>query len=109
MTPVLEKHLGKSLSAAEVANYLGCSLVTVYRNYKNLGGIRIGSSYRFFEKRIINAVLGQTEKEVDRPSVYQGQKVSVVSSDQNKSKTMGSSDQKRKRVCQLHDPHHLLA
>ena len=68
MNPKLEKHLGKPLSAAEVAEYLQCDISTVYRNYQNLGGIRIGCIYRFFEQRLINALLGQTEKNSSVPA-----------------------------------------
>ena len=64
MNSFLQETLGNCLTAREMADYLGCDITTVYRNYKSLGGIRIGSSYRFFEKRIIDAVLGRTLLEV---------------------------------------------
>ena len=111
MHPLLEKHLGKILSAAEVAEYFDCSLVTVYRNYRAFGGVRIGSSYKFFEQRIINAVLGQTEAEVDCSSVFSGQKVSVLLSEKNRCCKVGSQNEtgKRKLPVQAADPHGLLA
>ena len=108
---LLEKHLGRSLSAMEVAEYLRCDISTVYRNYKLLGGIRIGRAYRFFENRLIDAVLRQTEKGVDRPDKVQATQISIVSPKQSRREKMGS--QKAGRTAgkrnHLEDPHGLVA
>ena len=112
MHPLLEKHLGKTLTAAEVAEYFGCSLITVYRNYISLGGVRIGTSYKFFEKRIIHAVLGQNKEKMDRSGQVQKEKVSVFPAQQNKSETVGSKKAvtaPERGTDKLADPHGLLA
>jgi len=62
----IETHLGKALSSQEVAIYLGLDVKTVRKYYRQLGGIRLGNRYRFFERGICNAV--QKATEVDSPS-----------------------------------------
>jgi hypothetical protein len=62
---VLEKELGKALTPKEVATYLGIDEATVRKYYLKLGGIRVGSRYLFFERRIVDAVLQQKEDEMD--------------------------------------------
>jgi hypothetical protein len=62
----LEKELGKALSAKEVAQYLDLDVKTVIKYHQQLGGIRLGRHYRFFEKEIINAIQKRTE--MDCPS-----------------------------------------
>lgn len=44
----LEIALGKSMTVGEVADYLGIDGKTVRKYYKQLGGVRLGRSYRFF-------------------------------------------------------------
>jgi hypothetical protein len=53
---ILEKDLGKALSSQEVAVYFECDVKTVRKYYRDLGGIRLGRHYRFFEKEIYNAI-----------------------------------------------------
>lgn len=108
MHPNLEKHLGQSLSVKEVARYLNCSVTTIRRNYKSLGGIRIGMSYRFFEKRLIDAVLRQTEEKMDRSNPISKQKVQIITVDQNSSQRVGSQKTKRNGSPILSDEHNLL-
>ena len=112
MHPLLEKHLGQVLSAADVAEYLQCDITTVYRNYKALGGVRIGTAYRFFEQRLINALLGQEEKNLDRPDKISEKKVSILSAKQKRSEKVGSEKTSRidrAATVPLADPHDLLA
>jgi hypothetical protein len=63
---ILIQELGKAMSAREVADYLGLDIKTVRKYYLELGGMRLGSHYRFFEKEICNAV--QKKKQMDSPS-----------------------------------------
>ncbi|WP_457573583.1 helix-turn-helix domain-containing protein [Desulfolithobacter sp.] len=107
----LEKHLGRSLSAAEVAEYLRCDITTVYRNYKLLGGIRIGRAYRFFEHRLIDAVLRQTEKGLDRSDKVQEAKISILPPKQDRREEMGSQRTGKTpgNGNHLADPHGLVA
>jgi hypothetical protein len=66
----LEKELGKALSAREVAKYLNLNFKTVIKYYQQLGGIRLGRNYRFFEKEIIKAVQKWTEREQVEQEVF---------------------------------------
>ncbi|WP_456385289.1 hypothetical protein [Desulfolithobacter sp.] len=108
---LLEKHLGRPLSAAEVAEFLRCDISTVYRNYKLLGGIRIGRAYRFFENRLIDAVLRQTEKGLGRSDKVQETKIPIFPPKQDRSEEMGSQKARRSSVNRNHleDPHGLVA
>ena len=60
MTPYLDAHLGRCMSAGEVAGFLRCDVSTVYRMYAELGGIKLGASYKFFERSLTDALLRQT-------------------------------------------------
>lgn len=51
---LLEQHLGRVLTASEVSEYLRCDISSVYRHYQKLGGIRIGASYKFFERNLVD-------------------------------------------------------
>ena len=62
----LQQELGKALRAKDVAEYLGMNVKHIRNHYKDLGGIRLGRHYRFFERRIINAI--SKKKEVGSPS-----------------------------------------
>ena len=53
---LLDEHIGKALSAEEVADYIGCDVKTVRKHYEDLGGMRLGRHYLFFERSIIDAV-----------------------------------------------------
>jgi len=44
------------LTAKEVANILRCSLWFVYKNYKELGGIRFGKIIRFEKEAFLNNI-----------------------------------------------------
>ena len=63
---MLKEHLGDVLTVKQLAEYLDMDVKTVRDYYLEFGGIRIGRSYRFFEKEVSNAI--QTWKEVHRTS-----------------------------------------
>jgi excisionase family DNA binding protein len=63
---LLNEDLGKALRPNEVAEYLGVDIKTVRKYHKELGGIRLGRHYRFFEKEIFNAI--QKRREMDSSS-----------------------------------------
>ena len=52
----IEEELGKVLSTKELSEILGADEKTIRKYYQRLGGIRIGSHYKFFEKEVINAI-----------------------------------------------------
>ena len=53
---LLEQNLGRVLSTKQVAKYLNIKEKTVRTHYQELGGIRLGRHFKFFERRIIDAV-----------------------------------------------------
>jgi hypothetical protein len=53
---LLEQHFGRVLTACDVSEYLRCDISTVYRHYRELGGFKIGASYKFFERSLIDAL-----------------------------------------------------
>ena len=63
---MLEKKLGNKMQAKDVAEYTGLDVKTVRKYYKELGGMRLGRLYVFFERRLIDAISKRTE--VESPS-----------------------------------------
>ena len=59
----LSEQLGRSMTTKEVAEFLSLDMVTVRKYYLQLGGVRFGTAYRFFERRIIDAI--QTQQPMD--------------------------------------------
>ena len=53
---ILQKQLGKTLTVEEVAKYLHIDKRTVRKYYLQLGGVRLGRAYRFFERSINDAI-----------------------------------------------------
>ena len=62
----INEDLGRVLSAQDVANYLDVDIKTVRKYYRELGGMRLGRHYKFFEKEIAHAI--QSWKEMESPS-----------------------------------------
>ena len=60
---ILEEHLGRALTVRDVAEYLQVDSRTVRKYYHELGGVRFGRAYRFFERRMNNAIQAR-EREV---------------------------------------------
>ena len=52
----LEKILGEVITVKQVADYLNINEKTVREHFQELGGIRIGRQYKFFERGIIDAI-----------------------------------------------------
>jgi hypothetical protein len=69
-TKILNEKLGQSLTTKQVAEYFNLDEKTVRLQYKLLGGVRIGRSYRFFENKIVkemedaDGILQQDQKKV---------------------------------------------
>ena len=53
--------LGQRLKTENVAVLLGLNEKTVRKHFKELGGMKVGRQYIFFERRIINAIQERTE------------------------------------------------
>lgn len=111
---ILEQHLGRCLSAREVSQYLRCDISTVYRHFHALGGVKVGSCYKFFEKRLLNAILEQEETAVDSASAVQWQDAPQPAPQQGRSQSVGKRKEERaeksgQRRPARRDPHGLLA
>ena len=106
MTP-LEKELGKALRTKDVAEYLGCDVKTVREHYQELGGMRLGSHYRFFERRIIDAIQKRTT--MDCPGAKGRATTEQSIPNQEESQGLGSGNEAKagKRV-EREDRHGLL-
>jgi len=63
---MFEKGLGKSVTPKELSEYLGVNVKLVRQNYKQLGGMRLGYRFIFFEKGVENAI--RKEWEMESPS-----------------------------------------
>lgn len=62
---ILERELGKTLTARQVAEYFDVDVRTVRQYYHVLGGIRLGRRIVFFEMSLIYAIQARTQ--VGRP------------------------------------------
>ena len=63
---IISNELGKTMSAQEVATYLNVDIKTVRKYYKELGGVRLGRHYKFFEREMVHAI--QDWKKVESSS-----------------------------------------
>ena len=52
----LRQELGQIMTVVEVAAFLDVDPVTVRKYYQQLRGLRLGRTYRFFEKEVLNAI-----------------------------------------------------
>lgn len=103
----LERNLGKPLRTREVAEYLGLDVKTVRKYYRELGGIRLGRHYVFFEKEICNAVQKRTE--VDCPSEEREPETGEGVLEQECRQGLGSQDAaKARRRMEREDRHGLF-
>lgn len=62
----LIENLGRTLSTREVADLFGIDIKTVRKYHKELGGLRLGRRYLFFEREVLYAV--QEGAKMDSPS-----------------------------------------
>jgi excisionase family DNA binding protein len=92
---MLENDLGKVMTAKQVAEYLGLAVKTVRDYYRQLGGIRIGRSYRFFEKEVSNAI--QTWKQIHRTGEEEQQQEREGVQHQKRGPGMGSRNAENAR------------
>jgi len=91
----LEKNLGKSISSEQLATYLGIDVKTVRKHYSELGGMRLGRQYLFFERRVIDAIQKRTE--MDSSSAQGWEETGEGVSDQEASRIVGSQDKAKAR------------
>jgi excisionase family DNA binding protein len=92
---LLDEHLGKALSVKEVADYIGCDVKTVRKHYQELGGMRLGRHYLFFERSIVDAVSKRTK--MDSPSAEGREAAGEGLLDEEGSAVVGSQDAAKAR------------
>jgi hypothetical protein len=90
--------LGKSLTAEEVAVLFKMNVKKVRSMYKELGGMRLGRTYVFFERSVKDAIQKRTE--VDSPSEERREATGEGVSNQEAGIAVGKQDaaKTRKRV-----------
>lgn len=104
---LLNDELGPRLSVEEVANYLGLDEKTVRQYYRELGGMRLGRLFLFFERSVLNALQKRTE--MDCPSAEGWEETGKGISDAEASDGLGSQDaSKTARRMEREDRHGLL-
>lgn len=104
MDILLQKELGQPLTTKQVSAYLNVDIATVRKYYKTLGGVKFGSCYRFFERRLIDAVLRQEQEQMDGPGESRRAEVQETIRHQKRSQKVGIKPQKRASK----DTHNLL-
>ena len=92
---MIQEDLGQVLSAEEVAKYLGLDVKTVRQYYLELGGMRLGRKYLFFERRMINAIQERTE--MDSPSAERGEEKGEGVSNKETGFDMGRKNEAKTR------------
>ncbi len=88
------------MSTTEVSKYLNIDVKTVRKYYRELGGMRIGRRYIFFEEEVCNAIQKnrveeqQEENCLDRTGEERGQKEGKTIQDEERSRSVGSDDER---------------
>ncbi|WP_176761404.1 MerR family transcriptional regulator [Desulforhopalus singaporensis] len=114
MSKTIDK-LGTCISTAQIAELLELDVKTVRKYYRELGGIRIGRRYKFFEEEVYNAVqerrIEEQQKEncLDRTGAEGGKKERKALQDKERCGSMGSEDERSiKRRLARTDKHGLF-
>ena len=103
----MNEKLGRSMSAKQVAAYLKIDVKTARKYYRELGGIRIGRRYLFFEEEVYNAI--QTWNEVYRTDKEERKEEREDLQDQKSCSCLGSGDaEKVRRRLVRQDKHNLF-
>ena len=102
----MNEKLGRSMSAKQVAAYLKIDVKTARKYYRELGGIRIGRRYLFFEEEVYNAI--QTWNEVYRTVEEERTKERESLQDQESSSRLGSGDAEEVRRRLVREDKHNL-
>ena len=105
---LLKESLGKEVSVRELSQTLGLNKKTIRSHYDELGGVKIGRRFKFYEKEVLRAI--QKRKKDLRTSKKERSEERESVSDSQRSESMGSRDEKviRRRV-ERDDKHGLLS
>ena len=99
----LQRQLGQPLKTKDVASFLGLDVKTVRQYYQELGGIRLGRRYVFFEKEVINAI--QKKRKVGSSSKKKRQEERKEVSDKKRGHQLGKRNAEKsiQRLSEKHD------
>lgn len=106
---MLEEQLGQALRPQEVAEFLGVDEKTVRQYHKELGGIRLGRLYVFFEMEVLHAI--QAKRQVGCAGEKEREKEGGDLQDGKRSFELGSGLEKKAygRLGIPRDSHGLLS
>jgi hypothetical protein len=103
----MNEKLGQPMTAKQVAAYLKIDVKTARKYYRELGGIRIGRRYLFFEEEVYNAI--QTWNEVCRTDEEERKEERESLQEQKSSSSLGNRDAaKVRRRLVREDKHNLF-
>lgn len=103
----MEEELGKKLTVQELAEFLGVNEKTVRKHSQELGGIRLGRKFIFFERKVIDA-LSNEKWEMESPSEKEWKTQREDIQDKERSTGMGKQTAVVRRRVGRTDPHNLL-
>ena len=105
---LIEQHLGRALSVKQIAEYLNINEKTVREHYQELGGIRIGRQFKFFEREVINAIQ-KSQKQIYSASQEERETEGEGVRKIEPSQSVGSKDEKNvRRRLERNDKHGLF-
>jgi len=105
---IIQENLGQTLSTKAVAKLLGLDVKTVRQYYRELGGMRLGRRYLFFERSIVNAI--QKETQMDSPSAEGWEEEGESISDEETGFDVGSQNEtKTRQRVEREDRHNLFS
>lgn len=102
----LKKQLGRPLKTKEVASFLGLDVKTVRQYYQDLGGIRLGRHYLFFEMEVLNAI--QAKARVGSSSKKKWEKKGKEISNEKRGHQVGKRNAEES-IRQLAEKHNLFS
>ena len=103
----LKKNLGNALSPKDIAIYLEVDIKTVRKYYRELGGIRLGHRYIFFEKEVSSAI--QKRNKMDCPSKERNEEAEQGIFNEERCYSVGNKDEtKTHRGLEREDRHDIF-
>jgi hypothetical protein len=93
---MLKRYLGRTLTSAELAQFLGVDVKTIRLYYPLLGGIRLGRRILFFEKEVIDAI--QKRAKMGGPSEIERQEEGKGLPQQEGSHSLGKPGKAKTRA-----------
>jgi DNA-binding transcriptional regulator YhcF (GntR family) len=103
----MEEELGKKLTVQELATFLGVNEKTVRKHSQELGGIRLGRKFIFFERKVIDA-LSNEKWEMESPSEKEWKTEREDIQNKERGTGMGKQNADIRRRVGRPDPHNLL-